>query len=115
MQNQIHDNRKSYPCHNFPIDAVYTWVNGSDPKLLEQLSKTKKEIQNSISRSDCNEKTCEECVETPIIMMRPIVQNPHQIFDNVTKFENLKDRGSLIYFSSISTGNTKHLIHSFIL
>ena len=25
----------------FPIDAVYTWVNGSDPKFLKDLAKQK--------------------------------------------------------------------------
>ncbi len=98
--------QESYRCHNFPIDAVYTWVNGSDPKLLEELEKTKNQIQYSILNSNCIEKTCDDCIETPIAFMSPIVENPHKIFDNVTKFENLKDKGSLIYFSSIDTGNS---------
>ncbi len=117
IYSQIPDNKaqESYRCHNFPIDAVYTWVNGSDPKLLEELAKTKNQIQYSILSSNCIEKTCDfddDCIETPIAFMSPIVENPHKIFDNVTKFENFKDKGSLIYFSSISTGIELYYVHS---
>ena len=36
----------------FPIDAVYTWVNGSDPDFLEALSSQDK--SNSSTSEDTN-------------------------------------------------------------
>lgn len=49
--NIYHDNvgGTSYQdrlCLPIPIDVVYTWVNGSDPKLLRQLQKLKEDIDS---------------------------------------------------------------------
>lgn len=30
-------------CQYVPIDVVYTWVNGSDPKFVRELSKAKED------------------------------------------------------------------------
>lgn len=30
-------------CQYVPIDVVYTWVNGSDPKFLRELAKAKED------------------------------------------------------------------------
>ena len=113
-------------CDEFPIDVVYTWVNGSDPKLVQQLLETKKEVQNliqreieeKISNNDCIdesvENSCESsdeqnCFETPIVFMAPQINNPGNLFVNVTKFEMVDTRGTLIYFSTLREGMPKKL------
>lgn len=30
-------------CQYVPIDVVYTWVNGTDPKFLKELTKAKED------------------------------------------------------------------------
>lgn len=56
--NIYHDNvgGRSYQdrlCLPIPIDVVYTWVNGSDPKLLHQLQQLKVQLERtSVNSSD---------------------------------------------------------------
>jgi UDP-N-acetylglucosamine-lysosomal-enzyme len=54
--NSYHDNiaGRSFAdrlCAPLPIDIVYTWVNGTDPVLLENLSKAKLELEAEINRT----------------------------------------------------------------
>ena len=54
--NAYHDNiaEKSFQgrlCLPMPIDIVYTWVNGSDPRLLAQLDNLKQEIELEQNRT----------------------------------------------------------------
>ena len=58
--NTYHDNilGNSYQnrlCLPIPIDIVYTWVNGSDPKLLADLKKLKLEIELEQNRTTLKE------------------------------------------------------------
>ena len=58
--NAYHDNihSRSYQkrlCLPIPIDIVYTWVNGSDPKLLADLAKLKLEIELEENRTRLSE------------------------------------------------------------
>lgn len=58
--NTYHDNilGNSYQnrlCLPIPIDVVYTWVNGSDPKLLADLEKLKLEIELEQNRTTLKE------------------------------------------------------------
>lgn len=58
--NAFHDNLlgNSYQnrlCLPLPIDIVYTWVNGSDPKLLADLEKLKLEIELEQNRTTLKE------------------------------------------------------------
>ena len=58
--NAYHDNilgnsYQSRLCLPLPIDIVYTWVNGSDPKLLADLQKLKLEIELQQNRTRLNE------------------------------------------------------------
>ena len=39
--------RPSSMCPELPIDVVYTWVNGSDPKLIAELRALHREINRS--------------------------------------------------------------------
>ena len=36
-------------CLPQPIDVVYTWVNGSDPKLIAELNALKKKLRDDIN------------------------------------------------------------------
>lgn len=46
-------------CAPLPIDIVYTWVNGSDPKLLADLAELKLKLEVSVSvRSREGERMC---------------------------------------------------------
>jgi hypothetical protein len=92
---------------------------------LTQLLKTKQEIENTISQEfqtrgyDCSESDnsieCnEDCVETPIVLMSPAVDNPHHFFDNVTKFEILDSNATLIYFATIQKGIDIQTYQTFI-
>lgn len=38
-------------CQYSPIDAVYTWVNGSDPVFIEQLKKYRKLMRKQLSET----------------------------------------------------------------
>lgn len=57
LQYNIYHNNvggKSYQerlCLPIPIDVVYTWVNGSDPKLIRQLYQLKKDFERYESNS----------------------------------------------------------------
>eukprot|EP00111_Clytia_hemisphaerica_P018309 TCONS_00054184-protein len=41
-------------CLPQPIDIVYTWVNGSDPKLIQNLNKIKNELEAELNRTSFN-------------------------------------------------------------
>ena len=37
-------------CLPIPIDAVYTWVNGSDPKLIADLQRVKDKLEKEAKK-----------------------------------------------------------------
>ena len=49
--NILHKSYQDRLCLPLPIDVVYTWVNGTDPHLLEQLAKLKNEMEESLNES----------------------------------------------------------------
>ena len=49
--NILHKSYQDRLCLPLPIDVVYTWVNGSDPRLLKDLAKLKNEIESSLNES----------------------------------------------------------------
>ncbi|XP_071809115.1 N-acetylglucosamine-1-phosphotransferase subunits alpha/beta-like [Asterias amurensis] len=56
MFNIYHDNiaGKAFQnrmCLPIPIDAVYTWVNGSDPKLKADLQRVKTKVEKELAKS----------------------------------------------------------------
>ena len=108
-----------YHCNACPeIDVVYTWVNGSDPSLVEQLIKTREQIQNSIQKQfyDQTNKSCLEenlnkcnvtdgnCLETPILLVSPGVPESNRLFTNATPLETIDSRGTLLYFDTVDQG-----------
>ncbi|XP_076320133.1 N-acetylglucosamine-1-phosphotransferase subunits alpha/beta-like isoform X2 [Tachypleus tridentatus] len=56
-------------CQYVPIDAVYTWVNGTDPKLLAELLRVKEglilHVNSSVSCSYSH------CVPSHLVLVRP--------------------------------------------
>jgi len=53
-------------CQTVPIDVVYTWVNGSDPILQQQLQQYRLQLQEETSEK-C---PYENCVPSHIITFR---------------------------------------------
>jgi len=64
--NIVGKSLQSKLCQNVPIDVVYTWVNGSDPILLQQLQQYRQQVQEEVS------KKCPyaNCVPSHIITIR---------------------------------------------
>ncbi len=55
MDNILHKSYQNRLCLPLPIDIVYTWVNGTDPRLLEQLAKLKGEMEQQLNDSISSE------------------------------------------------------------
>ena len=64
--NIIGKSLRNQLCQNVPIDVVYTWVNGSDPLLLEQLQEYQWQRQEETSRK-C---PYADCVPSHLITLR---------------------------------------------
>jgi len=64
--NIVGKSLQSKLCQNVPIDVVYTWVNGSDLILLQQLQQYRQQLQEEVS------KKCPyaNCVPSHIITIR---------------------------------------------
>lgn len=94
--NVYHDNvvGKSFQdrlCLPIPIDVVYTWVNGSDPKLISQLQKLRLELEaqenrtrNNIFRNGSDVRDSEKLLKKSIISnakKRKRNQDVRSVFD----------------------------------
>jgi UDP-N-acetylglucosamine-lysosomal-enzyme len=64
--NIVGKSLQSKLCQNVPIDVVYTWVNGSDPILLQQLQQYRLQLQEEASK-EC---PYADCVPSHIITFR---------------------------------------------
>jgi hypothetical protein len=64
--NIVGKSLQSKLCQNIPIDVVYTWVNGSDPILLQGLQQYHLQLQEEASRK-C---PYANCVPSHIITFR---------------------------------------------
>lgn len=51
VDNILHKSFQDRLCLPLPIDVVYTWVNGTDPRLLKQLAKLKLEMEQQLNDS----------------------------------------------------------------
>ncbi|XP_072171737.1 N-acetylglucosamine-1-phosphotransferase subunits alpha/beta-like [Diadema setosum] len=58
IANKAFENRMCLP---IPIDAVYTWVNGSDIKLLKDLEQAKRELESSVTNTTDNSESSFQC------------------------------------------------------
>ncbi|XP_021926152.1 N-acetylglucosamine-1-phosphotransferase subunits alpha/beta isoform X2 [Zootermopsis nevadensis] len=64
--NIVGKSLQSKLCQNVPIDAVYTWVNGSDPVLQQHLQQYHLQLQEEASK-EC---PYADCVPSHIIIFR---------------------------------------------
>ncbi|XP_050410392.1 N-acetylglucosamine-1-phosphotransferase subunits alpha/beta isoform X1 [Patella vulgata] len=58
-------------CLPVPIDVVYTWVNGSDPALLNQLQQLRYELQEEITSTRETKCNFHNCVPSNMIVLDP--------------------------------------------
>ncbi|KAK7480398.1 hypothetical protein BaRGS_00028317 [Batillaria attramentaria] len=58
-------------CLPVPIDVVYTWVNGSDPRLLVQLRQIKLSMEEELNVTRPGKCTFSNCVPAPIAVATP--------------------------------------------
>lgn len=90
------------------IDVVYTWVNGSDLKLIDSItSTTNKMIIDDLCQKCSNKKSCnqdEYCLQLPAILIRPRLDNPRKHLPNILKFDYFNQSASLVYFSDSQAG-----------
>ncbi|EEC02036.1 hypothetical protein IscW_ISCW000548 [Ixodes scapularis] len=57
-------------CQHVPIDAVYTWVNGSDLELVRNLSAIRKQLALETNKSSSPACQYKMCVPAPIVVLR---------------------------------------------
>lgn len=72
-------------CQHMPIDAVYTWVNGSDLELVRNLSAIRMELALESNRSSSPKCQYKVCVPAPIVVLRHL--------SNETSLPIVQDRG----------------------
>ena len=56
VDNILHKSFQNRLCLPLPIDIVYTWVNGTDPRLLKQLAMLKAEMEQGLNETISTEK-----------------------------------------------------------
>ncbi|ESO99577.1 hypothetical protein LOTGIDRAFT_238796 [Lottia gigantea] len=60
-------------CLPVPIDVVYTWVNGTDPALLKQLSQLRYELKEEITSTQETKCTFHNCVPSNLVVLDPVL------------------------------------------
>lgn len=60
-------------CSPLPIDVVYTWVNGTDPKLLNQLRMLKLNIEEELNITSDAKCIFTNCLGTSMIILDPVL------------------------------------------
>nr|CAB3250130.1 N-acetylglucosamine-1-phosphotransferase subunits alpha/beta [Phallusia mammillata] len=80
-------------CSQFPIDVVYTWVNGSDPELIAQLNSLKLDIgfNSSKSKNNKTDYSCnlKNCVQLPLVILKS--KAPKELYDKDDKIASIFD------------------------
>ena len=109
--SEYHDNIGSQNfhaklCSSLPIDAVYTWVNGSEPELLSQLSmykaKLNMDLPNETSSSSplessyCN---LDNCFYLPMLLIYP---NHTYDFNNISSTFTMRFGKGVLNTSAIN-------------
>ncbi|XP_029824352.3 N-acetylglucosamine-1-phosphotransferase subunits alpha/beta [Ixodes scapularis] len=72
-------------CQHVPIDAVYTWVNGSDLELVRNLSAIRKQLALETNKSSSPACQYKMCVPAPIVVLRHL--------SNETSLVDVQGRG----------------------
>lgn len=65
------ENYQDRMCQDMPIDAVYTWVNGTDPELVRNLSLIRKQLMLEANKSSPAVCPFKMCVMSPILILKP--------------------------------------------
>lgn len=60
-------------CSPLPIDVVYTWVNGTDPKLLNQLRTLKLNIEEELNITSDAKCVFTNCLGTNMVILDPVL------------------------------------------
>ena len=70
-------------CSELPVDAVYTWVNGSDPNLLAQIKYFS--MKASIDDDTSVESVCKvkNCFQLPIVVVTPKISEDQLNFSYI--------------------------------
>lgn len=101
------------------IDAVYTWVNGSNEVMQAELKRISNQQtalklgqfchhQHSalkMPKINSSNSTNSSCSLLPLMLLRPQLLNPQHYFDDVLKFEKWNDSATLIYLHGLNAGN----------
>ncbi|XP_077506592.1 N-acetylglucosamine-1-phosphotransferase subunits alpha/beta-like isoform X1 [Amblyomma americanum] len=64
------ENYQDRLCQDMPIDAVYTWVNGTDPELVRNLSLIRKQLMLEANKSSPSACLFKMCVISPILILK---------------------------------------------
>lgn len=64
------ENYQDRLCQHTPIDAVYTWVNGSDPELVSNLSIIRKQLLLEANKSSAVACQLKMCVVSPVVILK---------------------------------------------
>ncbi|XP_075546750.1 N-acetylglucosamine-1-phosphate transferase subunits alpha and beta isoform X2 [Dermacentor variabilis] len=64
------ENYQDRLCQDMPIDAVYTWVNGTDPELVRNLSLIRKQLMLEANKSSPAVCPFKMCVMSPILILK---------------------------------------------
>ncbi|XP_017476458.1 PREDICTED: N-acetylglucosamine-1-phosphotransferase subunits alpha/beta-like [Rhagoletis zephyria] len=100
------------------IDAVYTWVNGSDEGMQAEMLRISNQLSAETLRQFCysettvpswtagNNSSNSSCFLLPLMLLRPPLAHPHHHFDDVLKFEKWNDSSTVIYLHSLDAART---------
>ncbi|KAH6935599.1 hypothetical protein HPB50_007010 [Hyalomma asiaticum] len=64
------ENYQDRLCQDMPIDAVYTWVNGTDPELVRNLTLIRRQLMLEANKSSPAVCPFKMCVMSPILMLK---------------------------------------------
>lgn len=98
------------------IDVVYTWVNGSDPILIQSLTNITNQLFIKEQEESCLKNICRTgCILMPIIIIRPQLNDPALLLNEntIVKFDNTFNLNyTIVYFQHFNSGlYLKHLEH----
>ncbi|XP_022336372.2 N-acetylglucosamine-1-phosphotransferase subunits alpha/beta-like [Crassostrea virginica] len=64
---------RSRLCTPLPIDVVYTWVNGTDPRLLNELRAVKMGMEKELNITKEEKCVFTNCLATNLVILDPVV------------------------------------------
>ncbi|KAJ8299664.1 hypothetical protein KUTeg_023724 [Tegillarca granosa] len=101
-------------CLPVPIDIVYTWVNGTDPLLLNQLRNFKRSMESELNVSREEKCVFPNCLATNMVILDPVLppdmtltklSDEYPVFSKATSMKEISShlddsiKYTVIYFS----------------